>query len=137
MKKVYDAELIKYMALFEKIGNVNIKDIFQYNGMLCCVVDKENVSKLVGPQGIRIKKIQDMIKKKVKVVGYSSGIKEFVKDFIYPIEIIDIEENNGELIISCEDNKTKGLLIGRGRQGLTNLHNVVSRYFKINNIKVK
>ncbi|MEK6848240.1 MAG: NusA-like transcription termination signal-binding factor [Nanoarchaeota archaeon] len=137
MKKIYDAELIKYIALFESIGRVSIKDIFQYNGMLCCVVDKDKVSTLIGAHGAKIKKIQNMIKKRVKVVGYSSDLKEFVKDFIYPIEADSVEEDNGDLIISCKDSRTKGLLIGRGRQGLFNLHKVVTRYFKINDIKVK
>lgn len=137
MKKIYDAELIKYITLLESIGKVSIKDIFQYNGMLCCVVDKDKVSALIGAHGAKIKKIQNMIKKRVKVVGYSNDIKEFVKDFIHPIEAENIKEENGDLIISCKDSKTKGLLIGRGRQGLLNLHKVVTRYFKINDIKVK
>ena len=137
MKRVYDAELIKYITLIEGISKVNIKDIFQYNSMLCCVVDKNNVSTLIGPHGVKIKKIQNMIKKNVKVIGYSDSIVEFVKDFISPILVDSIEESNGELIISCKDSKTKGLLIGRGRQGLLNLQRVVSRYFKISSIKVK
>ena len=58
MKKVYDVELIKYITLLESIGNVNIKDLFQYNGMLCCVVDKDKVSTLIGLNGAKIKKIQ-------------------------------------------------------------------------------
>ena len=137
MKKVYDSVLIKYITLLESVGSVNIKDLFQYNGMLCCVVDKDKVSTLIGLNGAKIKKIQNMIKKKIKVAGYSNDVKEFVRGFIYPIEVENIEEENGDLIISCKNNKTKGLLIGRGRQGLSSLHGVVTRYFKINDIKIK
>ena len=137
MKKVYDAELMKYIALLENIGNVRIKDLFQHNGMLCCVVDKNDVSILVGSEGKKIRKIQDMIHKKIKVVGYSSDIKDFARDIIYPIKVDGIEEDNGTLLISCDDRKSKGLLIGRGRQGLLNLQNALSRFFKVDKITVK
>ncbi len=137
MKKVYDVELMKYIALLENISNVRIKDLFQYNGMLCCIVDKNDVSILVGSEGKKIRKIQDMIHKKIKVVGYSSDVKDFARDLIYPIEVDSIEENNGTLSISCDDRKSKGLLIGRGRQSLLNLQNALSRFFKVDKITVK
>ena len=137
MKKVYNAELMKYIALLENIGNVRIKDLFQYNGMLCCVVDKNDVSILVGSEGKKIRKIQDMFHKKIKVVGYSSDIRDFAKDIIYPIKVDNIEEDNGTLMISCDDRKSKGLLIGRGKLGLLNLQNALSRFFKVDKITVK
>ncbi len=137
MKKIYDADLIKSIALLENVGKVRVRDLFQYNGMLCCIVDKNEVSILVGAGGMKIKKIQSMFNKKIKVAGYSDDVKEFVKDFIYPIKVDEIEEDNNCLILRCKDRKTKGLLIGRGKIGLSNLQGVVSRYFKINNIKVE
>ncbi len=137
MKKVYDAELIKYITLLESIGKVRIKDLFQHNGMLCCIVDKNDVSILVGSGGMKIRKIQNMLNRKIKVVGFSHNIKEFVKDFIYPTIVDDLEEDNGCLILHCKDRKTKGLLIGRGGKGLFDLQAVVSRYFKIDSVKVK
>ena len=137
MKKVYDVELMKYIALLENISHVRIKDLFQYNGMLCCVVDKNDVSTFVGSGGKKIRKIQDMIHKKIKVVGYSDDVKDFAKDLIYPLEVSKIEDDNGNLLISCDDRKSKGLLIGRGRKGLLNLQNALSRFFKVDKITVK
>lgn len=141
MKRVYDAELMKYIALLENTGRVSIKDLFQYNNMLCCVVNKEDVSALVGLRGRKIRKIQNMFNKKLKIVGYTNDVKDFVKDFIYPLEVENIElskeSDKNNLIIHCRDTKTKGLLIGRGKKGLSNLQSVVSRYFKIESIKVK
>lgn len=137
MKRLYNAELIKCITLIENVGKVRIKDLFQYNGMLCCIVDKKDVSTLVGAGGRKIRNIQNMFNKKIKVVGYSDDIKEFVKDFIYPIKVDDVEGDNKNLILRCKDRKTKGLLIGRGKIGLTNLQDVVSRYFKIEGIKVE
>lgn len=137
MKKVYDVELMKYIALLENLGKVRIKDLFQYNGMLCCIVDKNDVSILVGSEGRKIKKIQDMLHKKIKVVGYSDDVKDFARDFIYPIKVDSIEEDNGSIIISCNDRKSKGLLIGRGKKSLLNLQNALSRFFKVDKISVK
>jgi|SRR3989344_3936845 len=137
MKRIYDAEIMKYIALLENIGKVRIRDLFLHNNMIVCVVDKSSVSILVGQEGKKIKKIQNMLNKKVKVIAYSDDVKDFVKDFIYPIKADSIEEDNEGLTIHCRDSRTKGLLIGRERRSLTDLQNVVSRYFKVESIKVK
>mgnify|MGYP001595444538 CR=1 FL=1 len=137
MKRLYDAELIKDIALLENVGKVQIKDLFLQDGMLYCIVNKEKVSSLIGVGGKKIKKIQSMFNKRIKVIGYSDDVKEFIKDFIYPIKVDEIEQEDKNLILRCKDRKTKGLLIGRGKIGLTNLQDVVSRYFKINNIRVE
>ncbi|MEK6856726.1 MAG: NusA-like transcription termination signal-binding factor [Nanoarchaeota archaeon] len=137
MKKLYNSELMKYITLIENVGKVSIKDLFLYNGTICCTVDKNKVSILIGAEGKKIKRIQNMFNKKIKVIGYSEDIKEFVKDFIYPIKIDEIEQKDKNLILRCSDRKTKGLLIGRGKTGLNNLHDVVSRYFKIDNISIE
>jgi transcription termination/antitermination protein NusA len=137
MKIVYDADLIKYISFIENLSRVKVKDLFKHNEILCCVVDSRDVKNVVGPKGNRIRKMQDMLKKKIKVVGYSENVSEFVKAFVYPVEISDIEENEGGLVISCKDSKTKGLLIGRGGSNLEGLKRVVSRYFKISDIEIK
>ena len=136
MKIVYDLQLMKYISLFEKISNAKIKDLFERKGQLYCVVKKEEMNKIIGPKGKTIQKIQNMIKKKVKVIGYTDDVKEFVKGLLYPFTVENIENKDGVIEISCNDTKTKGLLIGRERQNLSELKQIVSRYFDINDIKV-
>ncbi|MBI2105924.1 NusA-like transcription termination signal-binding factor [Candidatus Woesearchaeota archaeon] len=137
MKITYDADSIKYIALIETLSRVKVKDLFMLNGILCCVVSKSDMSKLIGSNGVKIKKIQNMLKKRIKVIGFDDDINEFVKNYLHPLKVDKIENQDSNLIISCKDSKTKGLLIGRSRSGLIDLKRVVSRYFNINEIKIK
>jgi len=136
MKIVYDEQLMKYIALVENLTKVNVKDMFLKNNMLYCVIDKENLRKIIGPNGSKIKRIENLIKKKVKILGYSSNVNEFVKDLVYPFKIDKVEDTEGVVNIYCKDTKTKGLLIGRERRNLLNFKEITKRYFPIQDLKV-
>jgi|SRR3989344_733569 len=136
MKIVYDEQLMKYIALVENLTKVNVKDMFLKNNMLYCVIDKENLRKIIGPNGSKIKRIENLIKKKIKILGYSSNVNEFVKDLVYPFKIDKVEDTEGVVNIYCKDTKTKGLLIGRERRNLLNFKEITKRYFPIQDLKV-
>ena len=136
MKIVYDEQLMKYIALVENLTKVNVKDMFLKNNMLYCVIDKENLRKIIGPNGSKIKRIENLIKKKIKILGYSSNVNEFVKDLVYPFKIDKVEDTEGVVNIHCKDTKTKGLLIGRERRNLLNFKEITKRYFPIQDLKV-
>ena len=136
MKIVYDEQLMKYIALVENLTKVNVKDMFLKNNMLYCVIDKENLRKIIGPNGSKIKRIENLIKKKIKILGYSSNVNEFVKDLVYPFKIDKVEDSEGVVNIHCKDTKTKGLLIGRERRNLLNFKEITKRYFPIQDLKV-
>lgn len=137
MKITYDADSMKHIALIETLSRVKIKDLFKMNNVLHCVVSEKDVNKLIGINGNKIRKMQDLMKRKIKVIGFSDKPDEFVKNYLLPIRVDSIDKIDSELVISCKDSKTKGLLIGRSRSGLIDLKRVVSRYFKISDIKVK
>src|SRR3989344_8221458 len=137
MKITYDVDSIKHIALIETLSRVKVKDLFKLNGVIYCVVAKNDVNKLIGSKVIKIRKIQDMLKKRIKVIGFDDDINVFVKNYLHPLKVDKVENQDSNLIISCKDSKTKGLLIGRSRSGLIDLKRVVSRYFNISEIKVK
>jgi len=77
-----------------------------------------------------------LLKKKIKIVEFNSDIKQFIRNFILPLQVKDINQEENIITIEGPDTKTKGLLIGRERKNLENLKNIVKRYFEIEDIKV-
>ena len=137
MKIVYDQKLINYLNLFENLTRVKVKDVFLKGEIIYYVVPKIVLSKAIGPKGVMVKKLENLVKKRVKIVGFSDNVVMFMKDLLYGFEVENIEENEGNVKISCKSNKTKGLLIGRERKNLNDLKEIVTRYFKINDITVE
>jgi transcription termination/antitermination protein NusA len=137
MKIVYDQRLMKYMILFENLTRVKVKDIYARGESLWFVIEKGGMFKAIGKNGSKVKKVEDMIKKKIKLIEYDSDVCKFCVGMIYPVKAKNIELKDDDLIITCEDFKSKGLLIGRERKNLKELKEVLLRYFKIGDIIVK
>tara|TARA_Y100000310_G_C20275213_1_gene619888 strand:+ start:84 stop:470 length:387 start_codon:yes stop_codon:yes gene_type:complete len=128
---------MKYIILFENLTHVKVKDAYQRNGSLWFVIEKGGMFRAVGKNGERVKKIENMLKKKVKLVEYDDDVCRFSSHLIYPVKAKNIEFSDGNLVFELNDVKSKGLLIGRERKNLKDLKEVLSRYFKVDDIIVK
>jgi len=131
----YDNELIKIMTLFESFTNAKLKDCIASEDRYIFVVEEEDIGKAIGKKGANIRRLENMLKKKIKIVGFSEDVKTFIKHLISPIET-EIEENNEIVSLKCRDIKSRGILIGREAKNLKTTKEIVSRYFKIKDIKV-
>ncbi|MEK6828075.1 MAG: hypothetical protein AABX78_01880, partial [Nanoarchaeota archaeon] len=89
-----------------------------------------------GKNGVNIKRMENMLKKKIKLVEFSSDVLQFVKNMIYPIEIFDVKQENDDLIIHAKDTHTRAMLIGRERQNINHLNDIVRRHFNVKEMKV-
>ncbi|RMF56099.1 NusA-like transcription termination signal-binding factor [Candidatus Woesearchaeota archaeon] len=133
----YDASLMKYMSLFEKVTRARVKDCFSdKNNILVFVVQETQLGKAVGKKGVMIKKLESIFKRRLKVVEFSNDLVQFVKNYVYPIETRVISEEDGIVVIEGADARAKGLLIGRNAQNLRALEEVCRRYFSVKEIKV-
>jgi NusA-like KH domain protein len=137
MKLVYDQNLMKSIILFENLTHVKVKDAYLRNGSIWYVVEKGGMFRAVGKNGVKVKKIENLLKKKVKVIESSEDICKFTSNLIYPVKAESIEFIDENLIISVRDTKSKGLLIGRERKNLKDLKEVLLRYFKFEDIQIK
>ena len=118
------------MALFDRITHVSLKDCFEdKNQLLTFVVDAQDIGKAIGKQAMGVKRLEQLLKRKVRILGYHADVREFVKYVIYPLRVAVVELENGILYLKDEDRKTKSLLIGRNAQNLRNTEAIVKRYF--------
>ena len=137
MKLVYDEKLMKYIILFENLTGVKVKDAYLREESIWFVIQEGGMFKAVGKNGFKVKKIENLVKKKVKVIEFNEDICKFSVNLVYPVKPKEIEFLDGNLEISVNDTKSKGLLIGRERKNLKGLKEVLSRYFEINDIIIK
>jgi len=77
------------------------------------------------------------LKRKIKIVEFNPDIKQFIRNFVMPLQIKEVNEEDNKITITGFDTKTKGLLIGRERKNLENLKSVVKRYFDVEDIRVE
>ncbi|MAG47517.1 NusA-like transcription termination signal-binding factor [archaeon] len=132
MKLTIDS--IQHINLFEKITRANVKGCF-LNNQVIFVVEEGHASKAIGKNGANVKRIENMIKKKIKVVEYSKDVLKFVKNLIYPLNASEIKLNEEVIEVSADTN-TKALLIGRNSKNLDHYNDIIKNYFKYE-MKVK
>ena len=136
MNKIkYDIDLMKYMQLFENLTRAKLKDCIS-NEQLIFIVEENEIGKAIGKKGSNVKRLEGLLRKKIKIVDFNPDVKQFIRNFIMPLQVNDINEENNIVTISGPDTKTKGLLIGRERRNLENLKSIVKRYFEIEDIRV-
>ena len=126
---------MKLMALFESMTGAKVKDCIT-NEKLIFIMEENEMGKAIGKNGVNIKRMENMLKKKIKLVEFSSDVLQFVKNMIYPIEIFDVKQENDDLIIHAKDMHTRAMLIGRERQNINHLNDIVRRHFDVKEMKV-
>ncbi len=134
----YDVSLIKIMSLFETLTRTQLKDSFvDKNNTLIFVVDEQFMSRAIGKNGSNVKKIESLLNRKIKILGFTPNLVQFVRNLLYPLQIGNIQESDGVITIAGNDTRTKGLLIGKNSQNLKSNLAVIQRYFdNIKEIKV-
>lgn len=137
MKKKYDISLMGYINLFESLSKVKVKDAYVKDNTIVFIVEEGGLGRALGKNGSNVKKLVELIKKKIKLIEFNSKVERFIKNFIYPIKAESIILEDEVVKIRVMGAKTKGLLIGRESKNLKELRAVVSRFFKIKDIKIE
>ena len=138
---------MKLITLFESMTGAKVKDCISNADMrgsrrdslansLIFIMEENEMGKAIGKNGVHIKRMENMLKKKIKLVEFSSDVLQFVKNMIYPIEIFDVKQENDDLIIHAKDTHTRAMLIGRERQNINHLNDIVRRHFNVKEMKV-
>lgn len=125
------AELIGFINTLENISKAKVKDAFiDKNGILVFVINQGEIGKAIGKAGVNIRRLSKLLKKKVKLIEFNENVLEFVKNCIQPLQASITKEDN-KVILESTDTTTKAKLIGRDRQNLIALNELVNRYFKV------
>jgi len=131
----YTFDIIQYISLFESLTGAKVKDCI-LNDSILFIIHENEMGKAIGKQGSNIKRVENTLKKKIKLVEFNNDIVQFVQNLIYPVKAKEIKFEEGVVYIYCNDTKSKGILIGRDRRNLNFITDVVKRYFEVGEVKV-
>ena len=126
---------MRYMSLFESLTGAKVKDCI-LGDVVLFVVHENEMGKAIGKHASNIKRVENTLKKKIKLVEFNNDVSQFVQNLIYPLKAKEIKEEGMIVTIYGEDTRTKGLLIGRDRRNINSTNDIVKRYFKVEEVKV-
>jgi len=121
---------MRYLNLFEKIMRVRTRFCFRYNEAIVFCVPKTLVSKAIGERGKNIKKMSEILGKKIKVVISPNGINDveiFIRSVVSPVTFKNIEIKDNEIMVAGGSNKAA--LIGRNKRRLLEMQKIVGDFF--------
>ena len=139
MVKTLDMKFIRYANLFGKITKLRTNHCFEYNNTIVFAVPRKFVMSAIGPGNINLKRLSEILKKKIKIVAIPDGkedIVNFVSVITHPVKFKGIEIKDGGAIISA-NMQNKASLIGRGKCRLEEMQNILGQYFGIRKVMIR
>ncbi|MFH2021475.1 MAG: NusA-like transcription termination signal-binding factor [archaeon] len=129
-KITYNADSLKLMSLFENVTRTRIKDYFvDDNDITTFVVDEVFLGKAIGKQAVNVKKLEQMLGKRIRMIGFNQDPAKFAKNLIYPMKA-EIEVKENIIYLKGDSSSTKAMLIGRNQSNIKNNLNIIKKYFK-------
>lgn len=95
---------------FKPLKEVEIKKVIEGKNILVIICKKGDGARLVGKDGVMIKKLSKIIGKPLRVVEESEDVKEFVQNLVHPIPVIGLN------IIYKPGNEVLKVIIPKGRK---------------------
>lgn len=140
MVSIIDMQLMRYINLFTKITKVQTIKVFVYNSQIVFAVPKNKVSIAIGKGAVNIKKLSDILRKKIKVVSMpvldnDGELKKFIEDVVAPVGFNKIEMKDNSIIIFA-GRQSKAALIGRNRMREKELSEVLKNFFGIGKLRI-
>jgi N utilization substance protein A len=134
---VFDALLLKTMALFESVTGAKLRDCIASGELLTFVVEPQELGRAVGSKGKNVRHVERLVRKKVRVVEFSEDCASFIKNLVYPVVVSDLVIEGDIVTIMAPDQQARSWLIGRNASRLRAHEAMVKRYFPIRELRVK
>ena len=132
---IIDMQTMRYINLLDKASNVKTKRCFFYGGVIFFAVPSELVSRAIGPQASNIRKIEEKLGRRIRIIKEPNGIKdmdEFLKEVVLPTRFKSIEIIDNEVLMIAGSNQNKANLFGRNKKRYEELKKIVEDIFNLN-----
>jgi len=137
MTRTIEMQDMRYLNLFGRVTQVNTRFCFKYNEGLVFCVPKGMISKAIGRGGSNIRKLNEILGKRIKIIASPRGIedaKPFIEDIVKPVTFNDLEVKDNTLkgtseIVLTAGMQSKAALIGRNKRRLLEMQKIVHDFF--------
>jgi len=131
MVQTIDMQDLRNLNLFLKITGIRTRYCFKYNETIFFCVPKNLLSITIGREGRNVKKMSELLRRKIKIVIYPENpryINQFIRSIVDPLKFNSLEINGNEIIINA-GKQSKAALIGRNKRRLLEMKKIVKDYF--------
>ncbi len=132
----YGMEELKWMNFLEEFSGVTPKDLIVFPENIIFLVPEGSIARCIGKGGVVAKKLENLLKKRVKFIEYSTDLHQFVRNLTHPLEVKEITQEDAVLTIHSADHQTRGMLIGRNAANLRAYELIIKRHFPISELKI-
>jgi NusA-like KH domain protein len=133
MVNTIDMQDLRHLNLFRKITRLETRYCFNYNEILMFCVPRRDISRALGKNGENLKKMSDILRKRVRIVPTPNGIedaRQFIQSVIAPVGFKEIAITPDEIIVNA-GSENKAALLGRNKRRLNEMKEIVKDFFKV------
>lgn len=141
MKEVtIDNKIMGYIALFEKIGRVELRECIENEDMVLFVVGERKLADLFKRNPDVITQLREKINKHILVAESSRDLVTYVKNLFYRFKvkeiIVDWKEGQTDVLVSVEQSEV-GKAIGKEGRNIKLFRDAVQRAFNVRSLNIK
>ncbi|MEM5879061.1 MAG: NusA-like transcription termination signal-binding factor [Candidatus Aenigmatarchaeota archaeon] len=134
----FDTETIRLMTLFENLTGVPVKDCLIDENTVYLVVDEKNVGMAIGKNGNSVKNAENVMKKTIKLFGFSSDLNNFVKNLIpRATNVKIINEENKTIVEVNVEKQDRPIVIGREGKNLKIIKELLKRSHNVDDLIIR
>lgn len=138
MERTLDMKFIRYLNLFEKVAKIRCQHCFVYNSIIIFLVPRPLMARAIGESGKNVKKLSEILEKKVKIIAIPDGMGEigkFIMDIVHPVKFKSLEVREGMVVITA-GMQSKAALIGRDKKRLEEMREILGQYFNMRDLRI-
>ncbi len=138
LKQISNDELY-LLGVLERVTGAKANDVVQQDDGVVFVVAPGELGRAIGKQGVNIKRLREVLDKKVDIVEYDADVNAFLGRLFLPAAITGISETDvmGRKILQVRvDPEKKGLAIGKGGEKIKRARVLCNRLFGVDDVKV-
>ena len=133
-------ETFRFLNAFGTLTGVSALDCFELNKEIVYVVEPGKIGIAVGKGGSNIKKVENLLKKRIRLIEFSSDPLTFIRNAVYPLKITNSylsTKSSGDKVLNIKVNaKLKKALNRESRKMLKLLNTIMARQFSAYKLEV-
>lgn len=135
-----DNKMMGYIALFEKVGRVELRECLENEDMVLFIVGERKLAELFKRNPNIITVLRDKINKHILVAESSRDLMSYVKNLFYRFGVKEIyltwRQGQIDILVSVEQSEI-GKAIGKEGRNIKLMKEAVSRAFNIKSLNIK
>ncbi len=141
MKEVtIDNKIMGYIALFEKVGRVEVRECLENEDMVLFIVGERRLAELFKRNPNVITTLKDKINKHILVAEFSRDLLTYVRNVFFRFKVKEIHlnwrEGQTDILVGVEQGEV-GKAIGKEGRNIKLFREAISRSFNIKSLNIK